>query len=403
MAVAPTPSTDAANATLERVRGYQEDLTRLRRDIHANPELGLETHRTADVVAGLLQSWGIEVHRMVGGAGVVGVLRNGNGPRAIGLRADMDALPIHEATGVAYKSRKPGVQHACGHDGHTTMLLGAARYLAETKAFNGTVNFIFQPGEEGAGGALAMMNEGLLEKFPSDELYGMHNRPGAPVGHFSITPGTGMAGGAFFDIAVTGRGAHGAAPNYGVDPVIAACHIATALQTIVARNLPPADMGVLSVTKIASGDAYNVIPETARMGGTIRAMKRETLSLLEAGLKRVATGVAEGLGTKVEIDYRLIFAPLVNAPEPTRAISDTAAEIVGEANLDRNKPPASASEDFAFMLEKVPGAYINLGNGENSAPVHNDRYDFNDDAIPFGAAMFARLAERRLVPEPGAM
>jgi hippurate hydrolase len=403
MAVAPTPSTDAANATLERVRGYQEDLTRLRRDIHANPELGLETHRTADVVAGLLQSWGIEVHRMVGGAGVVGVLRNGNGPRAIGLRADMDALPIHEATGVAYKSRKPGVQHACGHDGHTTMLLGAARYLAETKAFNGTVNFIFQPGEEGAGGALAMMNEGLLEKFPSDELYGMHNRPGAPVGHFSITPGTGMAGGAFFDIAVTGRGAHGAAPNYGVDPVIAACHIATALQTIVARNLPPADMGVLSVTKIASGDAYNVIPETARMGGTIRAMKRETLSLLEAGLKRVATGVAEGLGTKVEIDYRLIFAPLVNAPEPTRAISDTAAEIVGEANLDRNKPPASASEDFAFMLEKVPGAYINLGNGENSAPVHNDRYDFNDDAIPFGAAMFARLAERRLVPGPGAM
>jgi hippurate hydrolase len=231
----------------------------------------------------------------------------------------------------------------------------------------------------------------------------MHNRPGAPVGHFSITPGTGMAGGAFFDIAVTGRGAHGAAPNYGVDPVIAACHIATALQTIVARNLPPADMGVLSVTKIASGDAYNVIPETARMGGTIRAMKRETLSLLEAGLKRVATGVAEGLGTKVEIDYRLIFAPLVNAPEPTRAISDTAAEIVGEANLDRNKPPASASEDFAFMLEKVPGAYINLGNGENSAPVHNDRYDFNDDAIPFGAAMFARLAERRLVPGPGAM
>jgi hippurate hydrolase len=403
MAVAPTPSTDAANATLERVRGYQEDLTRLRRDIHANPELGLETHRTADVVAGLLKSWGIEVHRMAGGAGVVGVLRNGNGPRAIGLRADMDALPIHEATGVAYKSRKPGVQHACGHDGHTTMLLGAARYLAETKAFNGTVNFIFQPGEEGAGGALAMMNEGLLEKFPSDELYGMHNRPGAPVGHFSITPGTGMAGGAFFDIAVTGRGAHGAAPNYGVDPVIAACHIATALQTIVARNLPPADMGVLSVTKIASGDAYNVIPETARMGGTIRAMKRETLSLLEAGLKRVATGVAEGLGTKVEIDYRLIFAPLVNAPEPTRAISDTAAEIVGEANLDRNKPPASASEDFAFMLEKVPGAYINLGNGENSAPVHNDRYDFNDDAIPFGAAMFARLAERRLVPEPGAM
>jgi hippurate hydrolase len=390
-----------ASAALDRVRTYHDELTRLRRDIHANPELGLETHRTADIVAGLLKSWGIEVHRMVGGAGVVGVLRNGNGPRAIGLRADMDALPIHEATGAAWKSTKPGVQHACGHDGHTTMLLGAARYLAETKAFNGTVNFIFQPGEEGAGGALAMLEEGLLEKFPSDELYGLHNRPGAPIGHFSITPGTGMAGGAFFDIEVRGRGAHGALPSAGIDPVVAACHMVTALQTVVSRNLQPSEMGVLSVTKIDGGDAYNVIPERAKIGGTIRAMKRETLSLLEAGLKRVARGVADGLGAKAEVDYRLIFAPLINAPEPTRAIADAAAEIVGEGNVDRNKPPASASEDFAFMLEKVPGAYINLGNGEKSAAVHNDRYDFNDEAIPFGAAMFARLAEKRLVPEAG--
>ena len=390
------------SASLDRVRAYQDELTRLRRDIHANPELGLETHRTADIVAGLLKSWGIEVHRMVKGAGVVGVLRNGNGPRAVGLRADMDALPIHEATGATWKSTKPGIQHACGHDGHTTMLLGAARYLAETKAFNGTVNFIFQPGEEGAGGALAMLDEGLLEKFPSDELYGLHNRPGAPVGHFSITPGTGMAGGAFFDIEVRGRGAHGALPSAGIDPVVAACHMVTALQTVVSRNLQPSEMGVLSVTKIDGGDAYNVIPERARMGGTIRAMKRETLSLLEGGLKRVVRGVADGLGAKAEVDYRLIFAPLVNAPEPTRAIADAAAEIVGETNVDRNKPPASASEDFAFMLEKVPGAYINLGNGEASAAVHNDRYDFNDEAIPYGAAMFARLVERRLLPEPGA-
>ena len=391
-----------ADATLARVKSYQDALVAVRRDIHAHPELGLETHRTADIVARLLQSWGIEVHRMVNGAAVVGVLRNGNGPRAIGLRADMDALPINEATGAAYRSSKPGVQHACGHDGHTTMLLGAARYLAETKAFTGTVNFIFQPGEEGAGGALAMLNEGLLEKFPADELYGMHNHPGTPVGHFGITPGTGMAGGAFFDVTVTGRGAHGARPSAGIDPVVAACQIVTALQTVVARNVPPGDMGVLSVTKIEGGDAYNVIPERARFGGTIRAMKRETLSLLENGLKRVTLGVAEGLGAKAEVDYRLIFAPLVNAPGPTAAIIDTAAELVGEANVDRNKPPASASEDFAFMLEKVPGAYINLGNGEKSAPVHNDKYDFNDDAIPFGAAMFARLVERRLVPEPGA-
>jgi hippurate hydrolase len=382
--------TFGASATLERVRTYHAELTGIRRDIHAHPELGLETHRTADIVAGLLTAWGLEVHRLVGGAGVVGVLRCGNAPRSIGLRADMDALPIHERSGAAYQSGTAGIMHACGHDGHTTMLLGAAHYLAETRRFNGTVNFIFQPGEEGMGGALAMLADGLLERIPSDELYGLHNRPGAPVGHFSITPGAAMAGGAFFDITVEGRGAHGAWPEASIDPVIACCHIGTALQTVVARNLSPADMGVLSV-----------IPERARMGGTVRAMRRETLAAIEAGLKRVASGVAAGLGAKVAIDYRLIFAPLVNAPEPTRAIIDTAAELVGEANVERNKAPASASEDFAFMLEKVPGAYINLGNGEMSAPVHNDRYDFNDAAIPFGAALFARLVERTLVTQPG--
>ena len=341
------------------------------------------------------------MHRLVNGAAVVGVLRSGNGPRAIGLRADMDALPIDEQTGAAYRSRTPNVMHACGHDGHTTMLLGAARYLAETRRFNGTVNFIFQPGEEGMGGALAMLKDGLLERFPSDELYGMHNRPGLPLGHFSITPGTAMAGGGFFDITVKGRGAHGARPNWPIDPVIAACHIATALQTVVARNLPPGDMAVLSVTQIKAGDAYNVIPEEARMGGTVRAMKRETLDLMEAALKRVATGVAEGLGATAEVDFRLLFAPLVNAPEATQAFADAAAELVGEANVDRHKAPAPASEDFAFMLEKVPGAYINLGNGEASAPVHNDRYDFNDEAIPYGSSLFAALVERRLVPQPG--
>jgi hippurate hydrolase len=385
----------------ERVRSYHADLTGIRRDIHSHPELGLETRRTADLVAQLLKSWGIEVHRMVDGAGVVGVLRSGNGPLSIGLRADMDALPIHERTNAAYRSSTPGVMHACGHDGHTTMLLGAARYLAETRQFNGTVNFIFQPGEEGAGGALAMLREGLLEKFPSDELYGFHNRPGMPVGHFAITPGTAMAGGAFFDITVIGRGAHGARPNEAIDPVVACCHIGTALQTVVARNLAASDLGVLSITKIDSGDAYNVIPESARMGGTVRAMKREVLSTMEAALKRVAVGVAESLGAKAEVDYRLIFAPLVNAPGPTRAIADAAAELVGEANVDRNKAAAPASEDFAFMLERIPGAYINLGNGEASSPVHNDHYDFNDEAISYGAAMFARLVERILVPEPG--
>ncbi|MEZ5850379.1 MAG: M20 aminoacylase family protein [Hyphomicrobiaceae bacterium] len=393
----------SADAALARVRAYHDELTAIRRDIHAHPELGLDTHRTADIVAKLLDSWGIEVHRMVDGAAVVGVLRSGNGHRAIGLRADMDALPIHEATGVAYKSGTPGVQHACGHDGHTTMLLGAARYLAETKQFNGTVNFIFQPGEEGMGGALAMLDEGLLEKFPCDELYGMHNRPGAPVGHFSITRGPAMAGGSFFDITITGRGAHGARPNAAIDPVVAACHIGTALQSVVSRNLTPGEMGVLSVTKIEGGDAYNVIPERARMGGTVRAMKRETLAQIKDGMERVVHGVAAGLGAKAELDYRLIFAPLFNAEGPTDDLANAAAEIVGEANLDRDKPPASASEDFAFMLEKVPGAYINLGNGEASAPVHNDRYDFNDEATPFGAALYARIVERKLVSDPGSV
>ena len=395
------PESMTASAALERVRSYHSVLASIRRDIHAHPELGLATHRTADIVANLLKSWGIEVHRLVDGAGVVGVLRCGNGPRSLGLRADMDALPIHEQSGVVYQSRMAGMMHACGHDGHTTMLLGAAQYLAETRQFNGTVNFIFQPGEEGMGGALAMLADGLLERFPSDELYGLHNRPGVPVGHFSITPGTAMAGGAFFDITVKGRGAHGAWPQSAIDPVIACCQIGTALQTVVARNLAPSEMGVLSVTKIHGGDAYNVIPEQARMGGTVRAMKREVLSLIEAGLKRVAIGVADGLGAKAEVDYRFIFAPLINAAGPTTAIIDTAAELVGEANVERNKAPASASEDFAFMLEKVPGAYINLGNGELSAPVHNDRYDFNDEAIPFGAALFARLVERTLMTEPG--
>lgn len=391
-----------SQAALELIRAYQDELTAIRRDLHANPELGLEVHRTADVVARHLESWGIEVHRGVGGTGVVGVLRRGNGPQAIGLRADMDALPIEEATGAAYSSRTSGKMHACGHDGHTTMLLGTARYLAQTRNFNGTVNFIFQPGEEGAGGALAMLGDGLFERFPCDTIFGLHNRPGSPVGHFSITPGTGMAAGAFFDITVTGRGAHGAMPEESADPVLAACQIGSAIQSIVARNVPPMDMAVVSVTQIHTGDAYNVIPQTARMAGTARGMKRETMTTIEAALKRVATGVAAGLGAKAEVDFRLIFAPLVNDAGATLAMADAAAELVGEVNVDRRKPASTASEDFSFMLEKVPGAYINLGNGENSAAVHNDRYDFNDEAIPFGAAMFARLVERILKAQPGA-
>jgi hippurate hydrolase len=383
----------------DAILAYHDELTAIRRDIHSHPELGLEVHRTAAKVADLLESYGLEVHRGVGGTGVVGVLRSGNGPGAVGLRADMDALPILEANDVPWKSGTAGVMHACGHDGHTTMLLGAARYLAATRNFSGTVNFIFQPGEEGAGGAEAMLADGLLERFPCDTLYAMHNRPGQPVGWFGVTPGPAMSGGAFFDVTVTGKGGHGARPENAVDPVLAASQIVTALQSVVARNVSPFDMAILSVTKFHAGDAYNVIPECAVLGGTVRAMRRETMQLVERALRRVVDGAATGLGATAEVDFRLIFAPLVNDVGAARELADAAAELVGEDKVDRKKPPAPASEDFSFMLEKVPGAMINLGNGESSAPVHNHRYDFNDEIIPLGAALFARIVERKLVRE----
>ena len=311
---------------LDDVARYHEELRAIRQDIHANPELGLEEYRTADLVAAKLEEWGIEVHRGVGGTGVVGVLRSGNGPGAIGLRADMDALPIVEATNVPYSSQNNGVMHACGHDGHTTMLLGAARYLAETRAFNGTVHFIFQPGEEGVGGALAMLKDGLFERFPCDAVYGMHNRPGSPIGHFSITPGAAMAAGAFFDIEVTGRGSHGARPEASIDPVLVACHIGTALQSIVARNAPPRETAVLSVTRIRAGEAYNVIPGSATLSGTARTMNRETMNLIEQGLTRIASNVAAAFGAAASVDFRLIFAPLHNDPIHAAAMADVAAE-----------------------------------------------------------------------------
>ena len=387
-------------SVLDAIRRHHPELTAIRRDIHAHPELGLEEHRTAELVAAKLQEWGIEVHRGVGTTGVVGVLRSGNGHGRIGLRADMDALPIKEATNLPYASENPGVMHACGHDGHTTMLLGAAKYLAETRDFSGTVTFIFQPGEEGIGGALAMLKDGLFERFPCDTIYGMHNSPGMPLGRYGITPGAAMAGGAFFDIEITGKGAHGARPENSIDPVLVACHIGAALQSIVSRNIPARETAVLSVTRIQAGEAYNVIPGTATMAGTARTMKRETLTLIEQGMTRVAANVAAAFGASAAVDFRLIFAPLVNDPVATAEIADAAAELVGEDNVDRDKPPASASEDFSFMLEQIPGAYINLGNGEQSAPVHNSSYNFNDEAIPYGSALWARLIERKLARQP---
>ena len=383
-----------------RIVEYHDDLTNWRRDIHAHPELGFEEQRTADVVAKKLAEFGCEVFRGIGRMGVVGRLRAGASLRSIGLRADMDALPIHEATNLPYRSRHEGRMHACGHDGHTTMLLGAARYLAETRNFDGTVHFIFQPAEEGLGGGEAMVQDGLFERFPCDTIFGMHNRPGLAVGKFQIRTGPMMAGGAYFDITVTGRGAHGARPEAGIDPVIIASHITTALQTVISRNVRPLDTAVLSVTQIHAGDAYNVIPEQAFIRGTVRAFSSETMMLIEQNISRIASGVAAGFGGTAELDFRLIFPPLVNDTTEAEFIADTAATLVGEDNINRNGNLVMASEDFSYMLDRRPGAYIQIGNGDSSGgcEVHNPGYDFNDAALPLGASLFARVAERKLSP-----
>ena len=383
------------NATLDLARAAHAELTAIRRDIHAHPEIGMDEHRTADLVARKLEEWGIEVHRGVGVTGVVGVLRNGNGEASVGLRADMDALPILEATDLPHASQNAGLMHACGHDGHTTMLLGAAKLLAETRAFNGTVNFIFQPGEEGAGGALAMLNDRLFERFPCNFVYGMHNRPGLEVGQFRINSGPRMAGAARFDIHVVGKGAHGARPEEGIDPTLTVCHIATALQSIVSRNISARDVAVLSVTRVHAGEAFNVVPETGSLGGTVRTMKAEIMQLIERNMRRLATTIAEGFGATAEVTFETIASPLVNNAEEAVAFGDAAAGLVGDANVDRAAPPVMGSEDFAFMMERVPGAHINLGNGA-TAEVHNHRYDFNDAAIPYGAALYAAIVEKKL-------
>ena len=385
-------------STIDRIRADQAELEAIRRDIHAHPELGLEEHRTAEIVARKLEGWGIEVHRGVGRTGVVGVLRSGAGNRALGLRADMDALPIEELTDLPWKSTVPGKMHACGHDGHTTMLLGAAKYLAETKRFSGTVHFIFQPGEEGCGGALAMLEDGLFERFPCDVIYGLHNRTGLDVDVVAVRDGVVMAGGGFFDITIHGKGAHGARPETSIDPVLTACHLATALQSIVSRNVNPRDPAVVSITKVVGGDAYNVIPQTATISGTARFFTRGVGELIEEAVRRLADGVATGFGATAEVDWRLIFAPTVNATEPTEAVKRAAAALVGEERLVTDKPPVMGSEDFAFMLEKVPGAYFNVGNGPGFAP-HHPGYAFNDAAIPYGAGMFAQLVEQELPAE----
>ena len=391
-------------SSLEAIAPFHADLTAIRRDIHAHPELGLDVPRTAALVAERLKAWGVdEVAVGVGGHGVVGTIHGeagGNGP-VIGLRADMDALPMEETADVPWRSLTPGVMHACGHDGHTTMLLGAARYLASTRRFRGSARLIFQPGEEGAGGALAMLADGLFERFPCDAVYGLHNRPNLETGRFSIRPGSAMAGGAFFDVVVRGVGSHGAKPEMGVDPVFVAAQIVSALQGIVSRGLSPQEPAVLSITRIQGGEAYNVIPDSVTFGGTARWLHPKTMPKVEALFKRTVEQVAAGLGASAGIDWRVLFGALVNEPAHTTVIADAAAALVGDAMVERDAEPNMGSEDFSFMLEKVPGAYINLGIGP-TANLHNPGYAFNDEAIPYGSALLARLVERDALGAPAA-
>ncbi|MBM3353546.1 MAG: amidohydrolase [Betaproteobacteria bacterium] len=383
---------------IHAIEQFAPEMTGWRRDIHAHPELGFEEQRTSDLVATQLAAFGIEVHRGVGRTGVVGVLRAGTSKRAVGLRADMDALPIQEANTFEHRSQHQGRMHACGHDGHTTMLLGAAKYLAATRNFDGTVHFIFQPAEEGIGGAKAMIDDGLFRRFSCEAVFGMHNRPGMPLGRFAVKAGPMMAGGAFFDIDIEGRGAHGARPESGVDPVLAASHVVAALQSIVARNVRPLDTAVLSVTQVHGGDAYNVIPQKVRLSGTVRAFSNEIMELVGRNMARIAEGVASGFGARAKTDFRVIFPPTINDPAQAEFAAGICAGLVGAENVKRDPPLIMASEDFAFMLNEVPGCYINIGNGdgEGACEVHNPSYDFNDRALPLGASFFARLVETRL-------
>ncbi len=381
------------------IAAIADQMTAWRRDIHAHPELGFEEERTSAVVAQKLKEFGCEVTTGIGKTGVVGTIRVGNNPRAIGLRADMDALPMEETNDFEHRSRHAGRMHACGHDGHTTMLLGAAHYLAKTRNFDGTVHFIFQPAEEGRGGAEAMVKDGLFEKFPCEAIFGMHNRPNMAVGKFALRMGPQMAGGGLFDIHITGKGAHGARPETGVDPIIVGTQIISALQTVISRSIAPLDSGVISVTQMHAGDAYNVIPEKAVLRGTIRAFRRETMALIKERIETISSGIARSLGATATADVRVVFPPLVNNPDEARFVADVAATIVGEENVNRDGPFVMASEDFSYMLDKVPGAFILIGNGgdvESGCEVHNPGYDFNDEALPLGATLWARVIETKL-------
>jgi amidohydrolase len=382
---------------VNRVADLHNEITGWRRDIHAHPELQYDVHRTAGAVADLLKSFGCdEVVPGIGRTGVVGVIRGRKpGKKVIGLRADMDALPLEEETGLPYKSTVPGKMHACGHDGHTAMLLGAAKYLAETRNFAGTAVVIFQPAEEGGGGGLAMVKDGLMSRFGIEEVYGMHNYPGLPVGQFALRPGSMMAAADYIEIAIEGKGGHAARPHLAIDTVLVGAQIINLLQSIVSRNVDPLESGVVSICMFQAGNADNVIPQHVRLRGTARSLKPEVRDLLEKRIGEVAEGTARLYGATARVTYRRGYPVLMNHERETSFAADVAREIVGGSKVDTDLAPVMGAEDFSYMLQERPGAFIFVGNGD-SAGLHHPAYNFNDEVIPVGTSYWVRLTETAL-------
>ena len=384
-----------SKALLDALHTLSPEFVAIRRDIHAHPELAFEERRTSDLVAERLAAWGYQVHRGLGGTGVVGSLRKGSGSRTLGIRADMDALPILEKTGLAYASRHAGKMHACGHDGHTAMLLCAARYLAESADFNGTLHLIFQPAEENEGGAIRMVDEGLFTLFPCDEVYALHNSPGLPVGQMAINPGPLMASFDRATVTLRGRGAHGAMPHHGIDPMQCAASITLGLQSIVSREVDALKSAVITVGSIQAGEAYNVVPESARLKIGVRTLDPKVRTLVEQRIREFITAQAQSYQLQAEVIYERKYPVLVNHAAQTETLRQAAIRLVGEDNVVA-RPPVMGSEDFAYMLEHRPGAYIRLGNGtgeDGGCMVHNPLYDFNDKALPIGAALWVLLVQ----------
>ena len=384
---------------INRVAEFQDEMTAWRRHLHEHPELGYEEVETARFVAEKLRSFGVdEVCEGLGKTGVVGVIKGGSGQRRVGLRADMDALPIRERSGKPWASKIEGKMHACGHDGHTTMLLGAAKYLAETRNFDGTVYHIFPPAEEGLGGAKAMIEDGLFRQFPAEQVYGMHNWPDLPLGSFGVREGPAMAAADRFVIEIKGVGCHGAMPHQGRDPVVAASLIVQAFQSIVSRQIDPIDQAVLSVTQINGGDAFNVVPDRVEMRGTVRTYKPETQAFIARRMAEIVTGITAAQGMTGTVDYQYGYPATVNTLQEARIGEAAAREIVGEANVAWDAPPCMGAEDFAFMLQEKPGSYVwmGVGGGAEGRVCHSPFYDFNDEALPLGVSYWAKLVERTL-------